>query len=163
VSIAVNIVASLRNSLKGSGCDVFVSDMKVHAVAANSFYYPDVVVECKNAEKHELYSDAPSVIFEVLSKSTATTDRREKLVAYQMIDSLQNYVIVHQSRRRIEHHQRVGEDWQMQEIRSGELFFKCGSDAKPTIRLTLDEIYEGVQVDDAPDLQVHEDVEVYAW
>lgn len=163
-TISLNIASTLRSSLGGSGCDVFISDMKVYARAANSFYYPDVVIECKNALKHDQYSDSPTVIFEVLSKSTATTDCREKLVAYQKIDSLQSYVIVNQSRKRVVHYLRAGEEWLMQEFNGyGELILKCSDKDKPSVKLTLDEIYENVKVDDGPDLLVLEEAEALVW
>jgi Uma2 family endonuclease len=163
-TISLNIASFLRNSLRGSGCDVFISDMKVYAKAANSFYYPDVVIECNNALKHDQYSDSPTIIFEVLSKSTVTTDRREKLVAYQKIDSLQSYVLVHQSRKLVFHFERAGEEWVMQEISGiGELILKCSPDGKPTVRIETDVIYDNVQVDDGPDLQVLEEAEALVW
>jgi Uma2 family endonuclease len=55
-AISLNIAVALRNLLKGSGCNVFVSDFKVHAVAANSFYYPDVVVECGHSAQSEFFT-----------------------------------------------------------------------------------------------------------
>lgn len=164
VTISLNIASTLRTSLRGSGCAVFISDMKVYAKAANSFYYPDVVIECKNALKHDQYSDSPTVIFEVLSKSTDTTDCREKLVAYQKIDSLQSYVIVNQSRKRVVHYLRAGEEWLMQELDGyGELLLKCNDKDKAAVKLTLDEIYENVKVDDGPDLLVLEEAEALVW
>ncbi len=91
-TISLNIAATMRNLLKGSGCKVFIADVKVRANAANSFYYPDVMVVCGTAGNDEFYTESPTLIFEVLSKSTAGVDRREKLVAYQQIPSLQSYL-----------------------------------------------------------------------
>ena len=44
----------------------------------------------------------PSVVVEVLSRSTATRDRRERFVLFQQLDSLEEYVLVSQDERRIE-------------------------------------------------------------
>ena len=163
-TISVNIVAALRNLLKGSGCKVFMSDMKVCVKAANCFYYPDVMVVCGNVAKDDVYTETPTAIFEVLSKSTAAVDRREKLVAYQMIPSLQSYVIVHQSRKRVEHYRRVDDDWTLQELTGDEeLSLQCNADAKLPLTLSMDDIYADLEFDEGPDLQVREDFEAYAW
>ena len=43
---------------------------------------------------------SPCLIVEVLSESTARIDRREKLLAYQSLPSLQAYLLVEQEARR---------------------------------------------------------------
>lgn len=162
--ISLNIASTLRNHLKGSGCTVYMSDMKVRAEAANSFYYPDVMVVCGSVGKNSVHTEAPTVIFEVLSKSTAAVDRREKLVAYQMIPSLQSYVIVHQSRKRVEHYRRVDKDWTLQHLVSNEeLSLQCNESEKLPLTVSMDDIYADLEFDEGPDLQVREDAEVYAW
>lgn len=163
-TISLNIAATMRHLLKGSGCNVFIADVKVRANAANSFYYPDVMVVCGSAGNDEFYTESPTVIFEVLSKSTAGVDRREKLVAYQQISSLQSYLVVHQSRKRVEHYQRVGEDWTLHELAAQEeLCLNLNCAAKPLVGISMDEIYADLDYDDGPDLQVREDAEAYAW
>jgi Uma2 family endonuclease len=44
VTIAGNIFSLLRSHLRGTGCWVYISDMKVRLDACNCFYYPDVFV-----------------------------------------------------------------------------------------------------------------------
>ena len=162
--ISLNIASTLRNLLKGSGCTVYINDMKVRANAANCFYYPDVMVVCRAINKSSVHTDTPTAIFEVLSKSTAAVDRREKLVAYQMIPSLQSYVIVHQSRKRVEHYRRVDEDWTFEELTGdAELMLECNANKKLSLTVSMDEIYADLEFDEGPDLKVREDVEVYAW
>ena len=36
--------------VKGSGCNVFTEGLKVHVAAANSFYYPDLVMTCERID-----------------------------------------------------------------------------------------------------------------
>lgn len=162
--ISLNIAATLRGLLKGSDCKVFMADVKVRANAANSFYYPDVMVVCAGIDEDDFYTETPTAIFEVLSKSTAAVDRREKLVAYQMIPSLQSYVIVHQSGKRVEHYRRVDEDWTLQQlIGDEELSLQCSANANLPLTLSMDDIYADLEFDEGPDLQVREDTEAYAW
>lgn len=160
--ISLNIALALRSGLKGSGCSVFMSDVKVRVVASNSFYYPDVIVDCSRSDLDGVYVEAPTTIFEVLSKSTAQTDRREKLIAYQNIPSLKEYVIVHQSRKRLEVYRRDESGWSVEEIDSDGALVVAACSQQP-VTLSIDEIYAGIDLDGRPNLQVREDVEVYSW
>lgn len=107
--IAINITARLSERLRGSPCQVFMSDMRLHVQAADSVYYPDVVVFCGSplASNANVLHDATLVV-EVLSASTAEIDRREKLVAYRKLSGLRAYWIVNQEEQRVEVHERDG-------------------------------------------------------
>ena len=98
--IVGNIFALLRPHLRGSSCRSFVSDMKVKVKMqqADIFYYPDLLVTCDPNDNEKYFKTNPNLIVEVLSDSTQTTDRREKRINYQTIDSLQEYVLVSQNR-----------------------------------------------------------------
>src|SRR3712207_6861743 len=47
------------------------------------FYYPDIVVSCHPSGIERLYLRLPTLIFEVLSPSTESIDRREKKMSYR--------------------------------------------------------------------------------
>ncbi len=52
--------------------------MKLHAAAANSYFYPDVMVTCSAADlTSPLTKSEPTLLIEVLSPSTAAYDRGE--------------------------------------------------------------------------------------
>lgn len=78
------------------GCEVFFTDVKVRISHLNRFYYPDLVVVCGDDDEDEYFVSKPLLIVEVLSPSTALTDKREKWFAYQEIDSLKEYVMIDQ-------------------------------------------------------------------
>lgn len=160
--ISVNIVTSLKTQLKGSGCRAYVSDMKVRVEANNSFYYPDVMIDCGALDRSSVFTAKPIFVFEVLSRSTASIDRREKLLAYQQIPSLEAYLIVHQSRKHVEVYRRQSdEDWTVQELGTGdEVCLLCPN---RTITISVDEIYEDTNMENSPDLQVRENAEVYLY
>jgi Uma2 family endonuclease len=161
--ISSNIVSCLNSKLKGSGCRVHGSDLKVRIDASKSIYYPDASVDCGAYDKSSVYTRTPAIIFEVLSPSTAATDRREKLVAYRQIPSLKAYVIVQQARRRIEIHRKVEQDnWVIEEIGPEDeiVLEPCPGRA---ITLSLEDVYADTDLSDGPELQVKEDAEVYAW
>ncbi len=107
--VALNIAAFLHAHLKGGPCFAYMSDMKVRIEAADAFYYPDVVVSCESLAMSDVFLREPVLIFEVLSPSTETTDRREKCLNYQKLPSLQEYVLVSPEEVRVEVYRRRGE------------------------------------------------------
>lgn len=138
--IAGNIFAPLRESAKGSPCQVFIEAVKLR-VSAEVIYYPDVMVACSDTDKDALVVREPCVVIEITSRDTARVDRSEKLVAYRSIPSLKAYLIVEQAARRIDRHWRdaTGE-WQRDElVGDGAIPIPC-----PETTLTVDEIYEGL-------------------
>lgn len=97
--IAMNIVNFFYNAADAQGgkCEVFSSDIKVNIKHRKSFYYPDVLLSCDETDDEDpYYKNNPCLLVEVLSNSTKDKDRIEKLLAYQMIDSLQVYMMVAQ-------------------------------------------------------------------
>ncbi|HEY9806318.1 MAG TPA: Uma2 family endonuclease, partial [Candidatus Obscuribacterales bacterium] len=68
VTIALNLATELRNHLRGSGCRVYISDMKARLESLNRFYYPDVMVTCDKRDRETpQYKSFPCLIVEVLS------------------------------------------------------------------------------------------------
>lgn len=142
--IAVNLAALLHARLKGTGCSVFISDMKLRVEAADSFYYPDLMVTCEPFESKSLFQKAPVIVFEILSPSTADIDRREKLATYGLIASLQEYVIVHQDKRCIEINRKSKDGtWSLvSSDQSSDLHLN--SIPGGAFRMSLDDVYDEV-------------------
>jgi len=140
--IAGNIYALLWNAARGTDCRVYNSDTKLRA-AEDIFYYPDIMVVCGGDDtgNDAVYQDAPCMVVEVASPSTASVDRREKLAAYKKLASLRTYLIVSQDERRVERHWRDegGSWWHADLSGEGRIPVPCSES-----RLTLDQIYEGL-------------------
>lgn len=99
--IAGNLITLLRNHLRGSGCRVFFSGMKVRIEARNRFYYPDVLVtwDERDRDRDTLhFKRFPKLIVEILSDSTEAFDRGDKFEDYQSLESLREYVLVSSKR-----------------------------------------------------------------
>jgi Uma2 family endonuclease len=96
--ITINILAELRERLRGKRCEPFGADMKLKIPDTSAFYYPDVLVACDPADNAKYFRERPTVVFEVLSLETNQTDQREKWHAYALIPSLKTYVIVSQEK-----------------------------------------------------------------
>ncbi len=104
--ISVNIITGLKNQLRGSGCRVFSGNLKVRIKQLDLFYYPDVSMSCNPQDREKYFLEYPCLIFEVLSPSTERIDRQEKLINYRELDSLQEYVLVSQTEKKVEVYQR---------------------------------------------------------
>ncbi len=115
--IALDLAGVLNHKLNRSGCEAFVSDVKVH-VHPEVYYYPDVVVTCEelaeDEEEDDYIAENPVLLVEVLSKTTQRTDRFEKLREYQFLPSLREYLIIEQTHYQVEvyRHAAAGEAWQ---------------------------------------------------
>lgn len=103
--IARNTVNILSNHLRNSPCEPFFNDIKVR-VTPNVYYYPDILVSCEENPENPYFRNEPILIIEITSKSTANIDRREKLLFYQQMPSVQEYVVVDQFRMNIQVHRR---------------------------------------------------------
>lgn len=138
--IAGNIHALLWAAARGGPCRIYVSDMKVQA-SDDQIFYPDVMVVCDPEDTGEYVKTRPCLIVEVLSPSTASIDRREKLLAYRRIPSLKAYLIVYQDEMRVKTVSRDanGAWWEAEVAGEGNVLFPC-----PELELTLAEIYEDV-------------------
>jgi Uma2 family endonuclease len=103
VIISLNIASMLRNHLRGSGCQAYISDTKAHIESINIYYYPDVIVSCDQRDKaFNNFLRYPCLIVEVLSPTTEAFDRGDKFADYRQIESLQEYVLVSQTRLNVE-------------------------------------------------------------
>jgi Uma2 family endonuclease len=129
VTIAGNLFALLRNHVRGSGCRVYISDMKARIESLNRFYYPDVMVTCDQRDQETpAYKKYPCLIVEVLSDSTEAFDRGDKFADYQVLESLQEYVLINTKRQRVECFQRNNEGlWVLRSYTSQQEFFRLNS------------------------------------
>ncbi len=125
----------VADAAEAAGCRPYIADMKVRA--ADSFYYPDVMVACEDVDGHPLYEAAPCLVVEVLSPSTTLVDRREKLGAYLSLPSLRAYVLVDPERQQVEVHDRVNGRWVARAYGAGDAFpLTC-----PPVTIDVDRLY----------------------
>ncbi len=140
--IAINFLSALREHLRGSPCQVFIAEIKVHVAAANAFFYPDVLVACDDADGHEYYSDRPVLIIEVLSDSTQARDSLEKRIAYQSLPSLQEYLLVAQHKKEVSIYRRSIEGWDLEVCSPGDRVDLVSVD----LTIELETLYEDVSL-----------------
>jgi Uma2 family endonuclease len=138
--IVSNIIVALGVAAEDTTCVVYPSDMLVKA-GDDAGYYPDVSVVCDPGDTEPRFTDRPCLVVEVTSPSTVSADRRDKLMAYRRIESLQSYLIVFQDERRVVRHFRdaAGAWWDEDITEDGAIRLHC-----PDTTLTLNRIYRGI-------------------
>jgi Uma2 family endonuclease len=95
--IATRVAAALVFHVKPP-CEAHGPELKV--IATGRVRYPDPSVVCNRPEDED-DTVTPTAIFEVLSPSTALTDRRVKAIEYAAVPSVMVYVLLEQSRPEI--------------------------------------------------------------
>jgi Uma2 family endonuclease len=151
VTIAGNLFTLLRNHVRGSGCRVYISDMKARIESLNRFFYPDIMVTCdseallqavRRDQETPGYKRFPCLIIEVLSDSTEGFDRGDKFADYQTIETLQAYILINTKKPRVECFRR-NEDglWVLQSYAGEETSFQLQS---INFEATMTQLYEDV-------------------
>lgn len=135
--IALNVARKLGNHLEDKPCQPYISDMKVKV--GTKYFYPDVLVECSGLADDSHVTEKPTLIVEVLSKSTRRMDETTKRIAYTQIDGLLEYVLIEQDFVDIEIiRRRTG--WQSEHFYLGDsLTFESIA-----LTLTVEDIYARV-------------------
>ncbi len=93
--ISGNIYAEFRHKLMNHSCEPFISDKKLKTAKGN-FRYPDCMVVCEEDNEDSYYKTKPIILVEVLSRSTRKIDKKDKLLEYINIPSLEEYVLIEQ-------------------------------------------------------------------
>jgi len=140
-----NIASLIGNKLVDGRCETYSSDMRVKIEATGLYTYPDVVVACEEPQFEDAELDIllnPTVLIEVLSKSTESYDRGMKSKHFRTIPSLKSHLLVSQTEPAIERYDSAEDGhWILTEI--------SGLDATlpiPAIdcQLSMSEIYARV-------------------
>ena len=143
VVVSGNVFAVLKQHLRGTPCQAYISDMKLHAEQQNAFYYPDVIVSCdKDDQKADQFLSNPTLIVEVLSDSTEAYDRGIKFAAYRHLTSLKEYVLVDIKTMSVECFRRTDDDnWLLHVTTKQDA---CHFDSIK-LRVAMADIFEGIE------------------
>ncbi len=148
-NISSNINASLNFQLKKRPCKSYQSDLRVHIPATGLYTYPDVIVVCGKPQlAQDTYLDTllnPTLIVEVLSPPTADYDKGTKFDHYRSIESLREYVLVWQDKKRAARYTKQADgSWLLHDF--------IGEDAEIVLTsidcsLSIEDIYDKVDFD----------------
>ena len=114
VATTGNCHAALKRHLRGTPCQVFMTDRQVRVLETGDQFYPDIVVTCDQRDlTAEPEMHHPKLLVEVLSPSTATFDRGDKFLSYRQLASLEEYALIDPDTKSVEvfRCQGNGRDW----------------------------------------------------
>lgn len=103
--IETNCIRLISTHLLDRDCSVYGSDMRIKIESTGKYSYADAVALCGKEIFEDENEDTlinPSLIIEVLSKSTEAYDRGQKFEYYQTIPSFREYVLIAQEPYRVE-------------------------------------------------------------
>ena len=142
--ICLNLTASLLARLRGKPCRPYGSNLKIEVMGR--IRYPDAFVACGPVARSSTVITDPVVIFEVLSESTARTDRIDKNREYASTASVRRYVMLEQDQIAATVFERVGDAW------VGGILAADDTIRMPEIgiEIPLAELYEGLDFSNPP-------------
>ena len=108
-SLLANRIGSILDRQVPGGCRVYNADLRIHIPASGFYTYADGSVICGELQLSSDQQDNflnPLLIVEVLSPSTEGYDRGKKFELYRTVQSLREYLLVHQDRRHVEHYSK---------------------------------------------------------
>ncbi len=143
IQIGSNLNIVIGSFLSSKECQYLPLDMRVSTPGRNSYMYPDASIICGEPVMEDDQFDTltnPSVIFEIWSPSTQRKDVGYKLVFYQQIPSLQEYIMIDSVRRYVQTVRKQSDGaWRFEEINNSE--GKLHIEAIK-FTLTFDDIYQ---------------------
>jgi Uma2 family endonuclease len=142
--LQTNILVEVSIGLRGSRCEAFGPDFRIK-VSSRMYTYPNISVVCGDplvAGDDNLLN--PVVIFEVLSPSIEKHDRGLQFQQYRNIDSLKDYILVHQDQIRIEQYtHRPDHTWALRDYQMPDEHLKIDSIG---VSIALDRVYDRIKI-----------------
>ncbi|MBE9009527.1 Uma2 family endonuclease [Pseudanabaenaceae cyanobacterium LEGE 13415] len=143
-TIFINWCALLKVQLRGKNAKVFGGDLRLWIPDFQLYTYPDVMVIQGAPIFHDDRKDIvtnPSLIVEVLSKSTQEYDRSEKFKMYRSIPQFQEYILINQYQIEIEHYAKTAEGWLFKDYEANAESISLRS---LELKIAIADLYEGV-------------------
>ncbi len=146
--IALNLAASLKVAAKKQNCRVYMADVRLWIPKYRQHTYPDVML----IEGEPVYTGNntttvtnPSLIAEVLSKSTQNYDQGNKFLYYRSIPEFKEYILIDQYRYHVMHYVKTADGkWVLDEIEGDNNLFSLNS---VDFQITISDLYEQVDFD----------------
>jgi Uma2 family endonuclease len=147
--IALNLSAALNIAFGEQDYEAFISDMRLWIPGKRIYTYPDVMIVAGEPEFFNNRADIilnPQVIIEVLSKSTKGYDREDKFEAYRTINTFQEYLLIDQTKIRIEQYSKTAKKrWSLQEYDDEDGSISLAS---VSFEMSMQDLYKKVKFTD---------------
>lgn len=147
--ITANVLVAVGIRLKGKPCIPCESNMRLKIARTGLRTYPDVSVYCAPLQydpedPENTTALNPTVVFEVLSPTTESYDRRFKAQHYRQVESLMCYVFVAQDQAYVEVYERQSNGaWSFRDANGLEAVARLDA---IQIDLSLADIYDRVEL-----------------
>jgi len=139
--IAGRLFAIVHHHLQGGPCEAFGTgaNLQIRSNTDKVQYIPDLMVACNPDEWDADWVCNPKLVAEVLSPSTRNIDLREKAGTYQRLESVEEYVILEQSKHEVSVFRRT-ENWRARTYRGVDAIAELHS---ISLSIPLARIYKG--------------------
>ena len=149
--ICSNVQTALVPAGKRKGCRTTSSDTAVQT-GPDTVRYPDVVVDCGSPNPTALTASRPTIVVEVSSSGTAVFDYGVKLRECQAVESIDTVLQIESEIALVQVHRRQEDGtWTEETVEEFDMDISLPSLA---VSITLNEIYDTVDVRPRPRLQV---------
>lgn len=143
--IGSNTTIAVGSRVRGHRCEIYVNDMRVK-LSGHTYCYPDVIVVSGEPKFEGNELDIllnPTMIVEILSKSTLYYDKTEKLDCYLATDSVKEIVLVKEEEMRVEHYaKQTANQWVYRIYNSSDAVISLDS---INCKISLSEIYSQIK------------------
>lgn len=141
-----NTLCEIGQKLKGTDFEIFGSNFRLYVRKIEFYAYADMtIVSGKVLVKDDGESDNllnPSVIIELVSKTTRNYDMGEKFTLYRNIDTLKEYILIDTEKVYVQIHVRNADNsWQLTDYKSIDNSFTIDT---VQISLSLKDVYADV-------------------
>lgn len=144
-TIATNLIGLLGQTLRGRTCRAFVGNQKLRSPHSERAVFADGMGVCGSPARHPEDATAlsnPTVVFEVLSKSTEAFDRGDKFAYYRTFPSMRAVVLISQHPPRAEvYHRDEHGFWSLRDLGPTDTLDL----PEVEVQIPLGALYEGVE------------------
>ncbi len=106
--IVANTAIAVGSKMHGHKCEIYISNMRVK-LASNFICYPDIVIvngEPKFSDNNYDMLLNPTVVVEIFSSQTNSSDKTKKLENFLEMESIRECLLLKEDEMRVEHYAR---------------------------------------------------------
>ncbi|BAT56262.1 hypothetical protein NOS3756_52650 [Nostoc sp. NIES-3756] len=150
--IAGNFYAYLKYALRRQKYEIYIADVRLWIPRYRQYTYPDVML----IQGEPVYTGTntttvmnPSLIVEVLSKSTKNYDQGDKFLYYRSIPEFQEYILIDQYEYRVmQYGKTTNSQWLFTELEGEDASLSLQT---VSLQISLVELYEQVNFNESSD------------
>ncbi|ACK65653.1 protein of unknown function DUF820 [Rippkaea orientalis PCC 8801] len=155
--LVIDFCTYLNLALMEQNAEVFAGDVRLWIPQYREYTYPDIMVVQGKPNYQPPGTTTiinPSLIVEVLSKSTKGRDRGDKFRYYRSIPEFKEYILIDQYSILVEHFIKMADGkWLLTEYKSQDAILKLSSVA---FEMSLQDLYKRVDFNESEQEQIEQ-------